>query len=286
MIKLLLNKKIEVKKHFEVNKHFEIKKKEYKIININLIINHPHGIFSIFSLALMSMMEHSLYNNNIMSFKITDTFNIFDLITQKNNCIYTNYTPKNIYNDFLNITNIKSKNFLLGKNILKKIKLSDELMNLVNLNISKYNINNKTLGIHIRLTDMNINHHSILSINTYIDKIRKIIKENQISNIFLASDNDESIDIIIKHFANENLSINYIPNLIRSLKQETSQDFTIQQYNYLYNTDQEIKKNFITDSFLDMLCLSKCGYLIHRTSNVANFAILYSDSIEHIYKLD
>jgi hypothetical protein len=133
---------------------------------------------------------------------------------------------------------------------------------------------------------MNIsNHYSRLTINDYIKKIEEVIKTVEIKNIFIASDNDESIEILLKYFENK-IIVNYIPDLYRAEKQETSINFTEQQLSYLKNKDIEIKKKFITDSFLDMLCLSKCGYFIHRTSNVSNFAILYSDSIKNIYKLD
>jgi hypothetical protein len=126
---------------------------------------------------------------------------------------------------------------------------------------------------------------SIVYSNDYIKIIEEVIETYQVENIFIASDNNESINFLLKYFENK-IIINYIPDLYRAESQETSNNFTQQQYSYLYNQDKEIKKKFITDSFLDMLCLSKCGYLIHRTSSAANIAILYSDSIEKIFKLD
>ena len=54
----------------------------------------------------------------------------------------------------------------------------------------------------------------------------------------------------------------------------------------LENKDETIKKKFIIDSFIDMLCLSYCSYLVYRISNYANFAILYSDTLKQTYKMD
>jgi hypothetical protein len=133
---------------------------------------------------------------------------------------------------------------------------------------------------------MNFHHnYSRLTTDDYIKKTELVLNENpSIKNIFIASDNHESIDEFKKHFFNK--KINFIENVFRSDISISDTKFTDEMLFHLNHKNTEIKKKFIYDSFLDMLCLSKSGYLIHRISNVANFALLYSDSIEKIYKLD
>ena len=42
----------------------------------------------------------------------------------------------------------------------------------------------------------------------------------------------------------------------------------------------------VKDAFIDMLLLSKCGYLLHRVSNVPEVALLYSDTIKYHYSIN
>jgi hypothetical protein len=248
------------------------------------IINHQNGgIFSILLLGLMAAMEY----NNISEFTIEDPYDVAKYVSSFEYTNYINYTPKNIYSDLLNIRNIKIKNFDLGKEILKKLKLNQDLLKQLQNYVNNFEIDNQTLGIHIRLTDMNFHHnYSRLTTDDYIKKTEFVLNENpSIKNIFIASDNHESIDELKKHFSNE--KINFVENIFRSdVSILDNKKFMNKILFYLNHTNIEIKKKFIYDTFLDMLCLSKCGYLIYRISNVANFALLYSDSIEKIYKLD
>ena len=94
------------------------------------------------------------------------------------------------------------------------------------------------------------------------------------TNIFVASDNEESILKLKTIFGNR---ISYVPNLIRA-KTEIEDSSTLQSDNFR-------STKFWQEAFLEMLLLSKCSTLICRTSNVANMAIISSNSIKKIIML-
>jgi len=252
---------------------------------INIIINYQAGIFSILSLGLMIAMEYAFYNN-LKSFTISDSFNISKFISDENN--YEVHFPNDLFNNYLDITHIYRINYELARETIKKFKLKQEIIDIALDFKNKFDINENTLGLHIRLTDMNVLHtYSKLTLDDYIKKINQVLEENpNIDNILIASDNYESIYKIISHFENINIRVNYLPDLCRSATAENSLEWTEKQIWYLENKDETIKKKFIIDSFIDMLCLSYCSYLIYRISNYANFAILYSDSLKQTYKMD
>ena len=176
----------------------------------------------------------------------------------------------------INLKNIKANNnFNTLKSIAQKIKFIN--MDIPNLN----NITNKTLGIHIRLTDMNETHGNIYGIKTYDDyknAIKKYLDEHIIDNIFLASDNKESIVKLQSDFPNIKIYYNsntiIIDKEIRNNKEKT--------YECGQNPN-DFKNEFLYKEVLyDVFCLSKCKSLIYRTSNVSNLAILLSNTLENI----
>ena len=159
------------------------------------------------------------------------------------------------------------------KRIASQIKYKPELSALVDDYVYLLGIKDKTIGVHIRLCDMNIIHgadYGVLTFNDYLEAIQEELESNN-ANIFVASDNEESILKLKAIFGNR---ISYVPNLIRA-KTEI-EDSSVLQLNSFKST------KFWQEAFLEMLLLSKCSTLICRTSNVANMAIISSNSIKKI----
>ncbi len=255
------------------------------------IITSGGGIYSLFHWAIEELLTFVINNpiSPITSFKII----IPDEITYINN--------KNIFDDFFeNISEdyniqlccnkqfhnrfLKVEESLYYDQLKKIIKINNinfEILNKVNYYVKKFNINENTLGIHIRLTDMNTLHSNIgiFTINDYINKINNIIsKFNNINNIFIASDNNESINTIKEYFQNK-LVINYIDDTYRVDKENDD--------NYKFQLENINKYNdFHTKIFIELLVLSKVKYYLHRISDFSNFCILYSDSISYIESLN
>lgn len=156
--------------------------------------------------------------------------------------------------------------------VAKKIVWNKEIIKNFDIFKEKY-INNNTLGIHIRFTSMKA-HNNIygnVSFNKYIDNINLFINKYNINNLFIASDNEEAIEIIKNNFPN--CKINYLENINRCENIDDN------------GWDKEIfnrcnNKESFKEVIYDVLLLSNCKYLIHRVSSVSNLALLLSDTIK------
>jgi hypothetical protein len=128
------------------------------------------------------------------------------------------------------------------------------------------------LGVHVRVGDMNICHpeYGVFHTSDYINKIKEINP----SNIFLASDNNESIRLI-----RESVSCNIIT--VDGLIREENSDFEPNGIAVkLLNSEQQW-----LDVWLECLLLSLCSELLCRVSNISNSAIIFSDTITKVHRL-
>ena len=174
------------------------------------------------------------------------------------------------------IVEANQPDILFLRKLTRKLKFNKRIKNLIKIEESKIDFKN-SLGVHLRLTDMNWLHkeHGEVNFNDFAKNINLILEEHpEINTIFVASDNNESIDKLVRRYKDR---IKFIPNLIRT-ELENSNSFELQRKNMH-------TKTFWEESFLDMMMLSKCKYLLHRTSNLANAALLFSDTITNNYNI-
>ncbi len=242
------------------------------------------GIFSKYIFGIKNAILHeadSYYLN------VTDTVrtncDIFDCILDQtlffDDTIESDNLIKNVdcqhlgnYTKFNPIEN--SPNLAKYSEIIKKIKIKKELLDEVKHYQDKFNIDESTVGVHIRLTDMNIYHgndYGWLSFEDFKSQMRPDVK------YFVASDNYESLKKLKELYGD---NINYVDGLMRG-ELETDDTSTM----FLNNPVVFKNKQFWHDSFLEMLLLSKCGELICRTSDLSNVAIIYSETIKNIIRL-
>lgn len=144
------------------------------------------------------------------------------------------------------------KNRLDVNRIIQKIKPIKEIQDKIN-DFTNNNFNGKTLGVHIRGTDYGFNQ-----IDSYVEQIKKY---SEYDTIYIASDNQESIDIIKNNFKNV---IYYETNIRR----EKMNDNVLC---YELNNDEKIKH--AQDVLIECSILSKCNHLICINSNVAAAAL-------------
>jgi hypothetical protein len=266
----------------------------------NLIINvrfNGTGLLSKLLLAIGTCINKCKIKNikdtdKIKSIKIVifdDRFpinNMFDYIYSwdaSNNSKSVNFTIKDLkaIKKTLNIKNIKANrlNLKLANKLVNKNIIKPKVLESINRYINKFNISNHTLGIHIRLTDMNKKHAKDYGKRTYRDflsKIKEVLRtRSDIKNLFVASDNHVSI-VRLKADC-KNIDIFSVSDCIRN-EHETS-EFSNFQLNHISD------EKFIIDSFIDMYLLSKCGYLIHRISGFACCAIIYSNSLKETFQI-
>lgn len=166
----------------------------------------------------------------------------------------------------------ESAEYLKLKEIASKIKYQEEILSTVKDCAKEFT--EDIVGVHLRLCDMNMLHPEY-GIVTFEDYVRSIIEETTPSTkIFVASDNEESLEKLYKLFGSRIL---YVNGTIRAAT-ETTNSYNL-QINHFKSDD------FWKEAFLDMLLLSKCSKLICRTSNLANMAIISSNTIQKIIML-
>jgi hypothetical protein len=130
-----------------------------------------------------------------------------------------------------------------------------------------------TLGIHVRIADMNARHgkdYGIKTIDNYFKAI-DLVRDNY-DHIYVASDNYESIDKIQKRYNNVLCS----GSMIRG-ENERSDTMKVQM-------DNSGDERFWMEAMTDVMGLSKCKGLVCRTSNFSNAAIIWSDTLTKIYR--
>lgn len=247
---------------------------------------------TIFQKKILLLINEGVINiENLNKYKITiennHVFinkNIFNDIFQYNDNInFKIYDNPSTFRSFNNANYYE--NLLLLKHIVSKNLIKHYITDKVNYYKELFNITENTLGIHIRLTDMNSIHPDlgILTTETYINAINKLLNNNNnINNIFVASDNNISINKIKHYYINSNIDINYICDSPRNEVEYCDNS------NYIidtFNSDSSEDRNNHVKIMIEMLVLSKCSYFIHRTSDFANFAIIYSDTFKIIESL-
>ena len=167
-----------------------------------------------------------------------------------------------------------SLNYNNYKYALSKIKFKKNILDFINNNTKDFNQN--CLGVHIRLGDMNILHpqYGNLKTDDYVNKIKNIFEKENFDRIFVASDNEKSLDVLQNEF---NSQLLFIPDMIRE-ENDNFNSFRLQK--------EQLNNNiFWEEAFIECLLLSRCNQLLCRVSNLANATIIFSNTITKIYRL-
>ena len=175
---------------------------------------------------------------------------------------------------------LNSDNFLpLYKDILKKLKFKEALLDRVPKDISKF------LGVHIRLTDFNFYHgeqHGHLTLENYVTCVKKILKDGNYDGLFVSSDNAESIPSMEQHFPDIDIIYNKSKNCWCG-SEET----------YLGVAERNQKRrcfqsaDFIVETFVDMVSLSRCKSIaIRQKTGFGALAHLWSTHNQGLYYVE
>ena len=203
-----------------------------------------------------------------------------------------NYDSNNIVKLFLNNTSLIDNtsitemiNNVNYSYILKKIRFSKQVLGIVDDYLKNFDIN--TLGIHFRLTDMNEMHTKLSPVKytDYMIEINHYIENFNIKNIFVASDNIESINKL----NNENLNVKIFYKDAKRYYAEKAESKDIMWFmdvatnRYLNNFCRNIfdiyDPNTHLECIVDCILLSKSKHLIFTYSAISHLAILMSDTI-------
>lgn len=139
------------------------------------------------------------------------------------------------------------------------LKIHPDLIKRVESFVSEHFVENKTLGVHVRITDMNRGHKELGNVyfEDFKTKIDEILATNDIEKIFVASDNDESIDKLINIYKDK---ICYFKSPFR-VKLETDDKLKFSSMKQYMSTP-----NFFKDAMTDALLLSHCDITCGRVS--------------------
>lgn len=240
------------------------------------------GIFSKMMIAIQNT-EKCEYGIENCYFNIVDSralgengFNPFDyILNQSYDESYKSirYTGHKIYDKEVVLQD--STEFQNLKEIASKLNYKQELKVLVDDYLYMLGMDQDTIGVHVRLCDMNIAHVRDYGYVSFEDYVEALKRELDLSNkVFVASDNKESIFKLQKLFGRR---IVFLKDLIRAETEiENSADLQAKHFK---------EEKFWREAFLEMLLLSKCSKLICRTSNLANMAIISSNTLQKIITL-
>jgi len=256
--------------------------------NMNVLVKTDGGgIFSTFTIAIQQILKdipnvediktiyieldlgRYRYSKNILGSPIQNPYD-YVLDQKKINpdiTLIANFiNTYNNHNDLYHTEDLRKLQI-----ICSKIKIKENVLNKINPNI-----NEKTLGVHVRLTDMleyHIDIHKGGSTQDYIESIKTIINENNIENIFVSSDNQYSLNLLKENF---DIIHNEVTNI----------NTTEFGGNYInYQIDNIHLEYFWVDSFVDMISLSKCGILLHKLSSLNNISLYFSKTLNKSYKI-
>jgi hypothetical protein len=240
-------------------------------MNCNLNIQ-AGGIFSKYMFGIQNAVQRDcdLYYFNIIDHRFNS--NMFNyVLDQTYDTSYVTFDCNNlgVYHKSNPIE--KSNNYSKYIEVVNKLKLNDELLKKVNYYTDKFKINESTVGVHVRLTDMNIIHgddYGVLSFEHFNSQL------NSDTKYFISSDNRESINKLKELYGK---NINCVEDMIRC--EFEGDDSKSLQLNNFKNPKLWV------DAFIEMLLLSKCGTLICRSSNLSNASIINSKTIKNIIRL-
>lgn len=237
---------------------------------MNYIFNVDGG--GIFSKYMLTVQKAMHYNYEGVYINITDTKTNSDMFSSVLNQEILNPSIT-IKSDFLGTytstnTISNSNNLSAYKRFVNTLKFKESFMERVEKLTNDLGIDENTVGVHLRLTDMNTLHsdnYGVLGFQDYANHMKEDVQ------YFVASDNDESIGKLKSLFGD---NVKSVPDFIRC-ENEVGDSMGLQLTNFRNH-------RFWEEAFIDMLLLSKCGKLIHRTSNLANAAIIHSNTINEI----
>jgi len=164
------------------------------------------------------------------------------------------------------------------KRVLNKIHIKNEITKRVDDLCKLVNINENTLGVHVRMTTMAV-HQNFGNI-THDDYVRAIDQELETGNyngLYVSTDNVESLVLLEKRY---NRIIRYYPNLLRL---PTEQIKNVSEWSWEY--DMFFRKQFWQESFMESMTLARCGGMVCRDSNFSNMAVVFSNTLKRIVRV-
>ena len=192
------------------------------------------------------------------------------------------YPMTNTYYDHINKVE-NSPSYLEYKRVLNKFNIKQEIKESIDARWQALGLDEKTLSVHIRLTSLTTIQGSNgpifgnVSTETYFDQIDKELATGEYNNIFIASDNFESIQKMQTRYGNlikynEDFALRY------NIESTTVEDLHLEY-------ERQFKKQYWVETFVDALMLAKGSGLVCRAGNSSNISIIKSDTFKRITRI-
>lgn len=164
----------------------------------------------------------------------------------------------------------KDPSYYKFKKVLYKLKIKSHIVASADSVFKEYD-QSKILGVHVRLKNISRHGLDLVTYDMYEQKIRAVLEQGQFDKIFVATDNQESLEKLDRTF----------PNMIlynkMTLPYSGDDDWSE------WETVNYFKEFYWQEAVLDCLSLSKCHSLICRSSNFSNAAIVFAN-YKYIYR--
>ena len=176
----------------------------------------------------------------------------------------------------------QSPNFIKYKNYMDKIRIKKRLIDQTENRWKEFDLTDKTLSVHVRLTTFTNKRVSAYGANdtveTYFPFIDAELASGNYDQIFLSSDNGESIKKLVARYGslvkyNKDFKVRYNSEIVNSPKL-ASLDWS-----------NLFKKYTWEEAFIDVLMLAKGRGFVCRAGNFTNAAILKSKTFENIVRV-
>lgn len=165
------------------------------------------------------------------------------------------------------------------RRVLSRLHIKNEIKARVDDLCQLVAITERTLGVHVRLTTMSVHTQYVqVTIEDYFAEIDRSLESGDYDNLYVATDNVESLIKMENRYAS---IIRYYPNLLR-LPTETIQN--VDEWSWEY--DMFFRRQFWQESFMEAMTLARCGGMICRDSNFSNAAIVFSQSLKNITRVN
>lgn len=160
--------------------------------------------------------------------------------------------------------------------IRKYITFSEGAKQYLSESIYGMFIGEKTLGVHVRGTDMNVGyngHAKIVTPEEYLEAAKKMLDTNEFEKIFLATDESRCLELFQKEFGSRLL---FFTDIMRSDDGQALHFSKSERRNHKYLLGLEVLR--------DMYALSICDGLVAGVSNVSLAARIMKKSYGKEYE--
>lgn len=244
-------------------------------MNLNICINDSttgRGFFSFFNQVICALdYSDKMGEPLIVDFSRGEyNYGRWEDYFNQSYCFLTDSFNKNesvwFHSDMKPTFVLSEKDIARGRYLVKKyIRLSERQKGYINhggKTIVKKSDANRTLGVHVRLTDHFL-HGELLPLDYYVKQVRQRI--GGFTHVYLATDSQHALDRFKEEFGNQLLYQSCI---------RIDGPRAIQNSGFNPNDIGE-------QVLLDCLNLSECDYLLKTASNVTHAALFFGKDLQY-----